>query len=95
MHEKAIAYENKSALTLQKFYATTPLGRVGAAQTDIKRMLIDLVYLLAKTEKPLAMFTDIVALEKRHGVGQLRGDRYLNHIKMATQFAGCIAQVNK
>lgn len=93
MHVKALEMANRPAA--RDFFTATPLGRGfrKSAKDEVLRVrnLIDIVYMLAKTEKPFSMFKDIIALEKSHGVEL--GSNYHTEPK-AAEFTECIAEVS-
>ena len=93
MHVRAMDYVHKPK-SIADFFRKTPIGKGLKAleKTEFDRVekLVDIVYMLAKEEKPFLMFADIVALEKRHGVNL--GNTYQTNAK-AKEFSECIAQV--
>lgn len=94
MHKTALDYLRKPETRVELF-RTTPIGRAlnkwGDDEQSRVEKLIDIVYMLAKREKPFTMFRDIAELEKRHGVKL--GETYVTD-KKAQEFSECIAEVS-
>ncbi|XP_038065720.1 E3 SUMO-protein ligase KIAA1586-like [Patiria miniata] len=95
MHQKAAGFKSAPA-SIDDFFKQTTIGKSIRKGEEAEQMriekLIDIAYVVCKTEKPFTLFPYICKLEIRHGVEL--GTSYHTEKKCA-EFASCVAEVLK
>jgi len=93
MHKKAMGL-NSHPQSVADFFQKTDLGKSmrkgDEAELERVKKLVDIAYVVCKTEKPFTLFPHLCKLEMRHGVKL--GTSYHTDKKCA-EFASCVAEV--